>query len=99
LIKERALLSATALRRMQPVMGAVNDALDAMNNFRDNPRGILRLSVVRAAAASIIAPLVPAFLNENPEVTLEIVTEIRMPTSLTNGLTPASVQASGLRRT
>jgi DNA-binding transcriptional LysR family regulator len=46
-----------------------------MNDFRDNQRGMLRLSVVRAAAASIIAPLVPAFLSENPEVTLEIVTD------------------------
>jgi len=63
------------LHHMQPVMGAINDALDAMNNFRDNPRGALRLSIVRAAAISIVAPLVPAFLREHPDIALEIVTD------------------------
>jgi DNA-binding transcriptional LysR family regulator len=63
------------LHRMQPVMTAVDDALDAMNSFRDNPRGTLRLSIVRAAAISIIGPLVPAFLREYPDLELEIITD------------------------
>jgi DNA-binding transcriptional LysR family regulator len=63
------------LHHMQPVMGAIDDALDAMNNFRDYPRGILRLSIVREAALSIIAPLVPAFLREYPDISLEIITD------------------------
>jgi DNA-binding transcriptional LysR family regulator len=63
------------LHHMQPVIGAIDDALDAMNNFRDNPRGTLRLSIVRAAAITIIAPLVPAFLREYPDIALEIVTD------------------------
>jgi len=63
------------LHRMQPVMTAVDEALDSMNSFRDNPRGMLRLSIVRAAAISIIAPLLPAFLREYPDVELEIVTD------------------------
>jgi DNA-binding transcriptional LysR family regulator len=63
------------LHHMQPVMGAIDDALDAMNSFRDNPRGTLRLSIVRAAAISIIAPLVPEFLREYPDIALEIVTD------------------------
>jgi DNA-binding transcriptional LysR family regulator len=63
------------LHHMQPVMGAINDALDAMNSFRDSPRGTLRLSIVRAAAISIIAPLVPAFLREYPDIALEIITD------------------------
>jgi DNA-binding transcriptional LysR family regulator len=63
------------LHHMQPVMGAIDDALDAMNSFRDNPRGTLRLSIVRAAAITIIAPLVPAFLREYPDIALEIVTD------------------------
>jgi hypothetical protein len=33
-------------------MGAINGALDAMNSFRDSPRGTLRLSIVRAGAGS-----------------------------------------------
>src|SRR5258707_322347 len=31
------------LHHMQPVMAAIDDALDAMNSFRDNPRGHLPL--------------------------------------------------------
>jgi DNA-binding transcriptional LysR family regulator len=63
------------LHRLQPVISAINQALDAMNDFRDNPRGILRLSIPRSAAVSIIAPLVPAFLSEYPDIALEIVTD------------------------
>jgi DNA-binding transcriptional LysR family regulator len=63
------------LHHMQPVMGAINHALDAVNSFRDNPRGTLRLSITRAVATTIIAPLVPAFLREYPDIALEIVTD------------------------
>jgi DNA-binding transcriptional LysR family regulator len=63
------------LHRLQPVISAIDDALDAMNDFRDNPRGTLRLSILRSAAVSIIAPLVPAFLSEYPDIALEIVTD------------------------
>jgi hypothetical protein len=34
-------------------MGAINDAFDAMNSFRDRPRETLRLSMVRAGAAAL----------------------------------------------
>jgi len=63
------------LHHMQPVLIAVNDALDAMNDFRDSPRGTLRLSIVWSAAGWIIAPLVPAFLTEHPDISLEIVAD------------------------
>jgi DNA-binding transcriptional LysR family regulator len=63
------------LHQMQPVIAAVEDALEAMNSFRDSPRGTLRLSVVRAAAKMMIAPLLPGFLREYPDISLEIVTD------------------------
>jgi len=63
------------LHHMQPVMGAMNEALDAMNEFRDNPRGRLRLSVARAAASVTLGPLLPAFFKEHPDIALEIVTD------------------------
>src|SRR5262249_60219646 len=63
------------LHHLQPVMGAMNDALDGMNEFRDTPRGRLRLSVARAAASMIIGPLLPAFFKEYPDIALEIVTD------------------------
>jgi len=63
------------LHHLQPAMAAINDALDAMNDFRDTPRGTLRLSILRATAVSIIAPLVPAFLSQYPDIALEIITD------------------------
>src|SRR5260221_5800898 len=38
---------------IEPVMGAINGAFDAMNSLRDSPRGTLRLSIVRAGAAAL----------------------------------------------
>src|SRR5262249_43476175 len=63
------------LHHLQPVMGAMNEALDAMNEFRDNPRGRLRLSVGRGGASLLIGPLWPAFFKEYPDIALEIVTD------------------------
>jgi DNA-binding transcriptional LysR family regulator len=63
------------LHHMQPVLGAVDNALDAVNSFRDSPRGHLRLSIARVVALSLISPLIPEFLAEYPDITLEIVTD------------------------
>jgi DNA-binding transcriptional LysR family regulator len=63
------------LADLQPVMAAVDEALDGVNDFRDQPGGMLRLSINRPVAAHIIAPLLPEFLAEQPDITLEIVTD------------------------
>jgi DNA-binding transcriptional LysR family regulator len=63
------------LHQMQPIMRAMNDALDAMNAFRDSPGGQLRLSVTRSVAASLLEPLLPAFFKECPDIALEIITD------------------------
>jgi DNA-binding transcriptional LysR family regulator len=58
-------------------MTAVNQAIDGVNDFRDNPTGTLRLSITRAAAVQLIAPLLPEFLAEHPGITLEIIADDR----------------------
>jgi DNA-binding transcriptional LysR family regulator len=63
------------LGHLQPVMSAVKQAIDAMNEFRDSPRGSLRLSIARVVALSLISPLIPEFLGEYPDIALEILTD------------------------
>jgi DNA-binding transcriptional LysR family regulator len=56
----------------QPVLDGVDKAIEAVNSFRDKPIGTLRLSMPRAAAIGIVAPLLPKFLAKFPEIKLEI---------------------------
>jgi DNA-binding transcriptional LysR family regulator len=65
------------LSELEPVMTAVSQAIDGVNDFRDNPTGTLRLSITRAAAVQLIAPLLPEFLAEHPGITLEIIADDR----------------------
>jgi DNA-binding transcriptional LysR family regulator len=60
---------------MQPVLEGADQALEAINSFRDKPAGLLRLTVVRPPAMTLMAPLVPLFLAEYPAIQLEIAIE------------------------
>jgi DNA-binding transcriptional LysR family regulator len=57
---------------LDPVLDGVDNAIEAMNEFRDSPSGKLRLSVHPVAAINILAPLVGRFSAQNPAVRLEI---------------------------
>jgi len=63
------------LVHMQPVLEGADQALEAVNAFRDKPAGLLRLLVVRPPALSLVAPLVPLFLQDYPAIQLEIAIE------------------------
>jgi DNA-binding transcriptional LysR family regulator len=56
----------------QPVLDGVDKAIEAVNSFRDKPVGTLRLNVSRAAAVTLVAPLLPQFLRQFPEIKVEI---------------------------
>lgn len=61
--------------RLAPALGEVSAALDAVNAFRDNPAGTLRLNVPTIVARMTLPPLVARFLAENPGVRMEITAE------------------------
>jgi DNA-binding transcriptional LysR family regulator len=61
--------------RLAPALGEVSAALDAVNAFRDNPVGTLRLNVPTIVARMTLPPLVARFLAENPGVRMEITAE------------------------
>ena len=60
------------LNRLNPVLEGVDDAIDAVNAYRDTPAGTIRLTVHPLAAATVIAPLVARFSAAYPSIELEV---------------------------
>ena len=50
------------LERLAPALGEIEGALDAVNGFRDSPRGTLRLNVPIVVANCVLPPIVNGFL-------------------------------------
>ena len=60
------------LGRLRPVMDDYEAAIDSVNEFRDKPAGILRITVAPPAAQSVLAPMIAKFLAQYPDIRLEI---------------------------
>ncbi len=64
---------AHLLERLTPALGEISSALDAVNMFRDSPRGTLRLNVPTIVARRILPPIAIGFLKAHPGITLDVV--------------------------
>ena len=62
------------LERLAPALGEIAGALDAVNSFRDSPRGTLRLNVPSIVAHEILPPIASRFLAAHPGITLDVTT-------------------------
>lgn len=60
------------LRDAQPALKALAGAIDAVNESRDKPAGLLRLNVSQTAADILLMPHLNAFLRAFPDITVEI---------------------------
>jgi DNA-binding transcriptional LysR family regulator len=60
------------LSHLSPVLEGVDNAIDAVNAFRDKPAGTIRLTVHPLAAVTVIAPLVARFAAAYPSIGLEV---------------------------
>jgi LysR family transcriptional regulator, regulator of peptidoglycan recycling len=60
------------LLRLRPVIDDYEAAIESLNEFRDKPAGLLRLTVAPPAAQSVLAPLLAKFLAQYPDIRLEI---------------------------
>ena len=60
------------LARLRPVIDDYEAAIDSLNEFRDKPAGLLRLTVAPPAAQTVMAPLLAKFLAQYPDIKLEI---------------------------
>ena len=60
------------LQRIQPALADLSQAIDELNNWRSEPRGVLRISMPRSAEALFFDRLILPFMLRYPEITLEI---------------------------
>ncbi|MBU3057388.1 LysR family transcriptional regulator [Pseudomonas indica] len=61
--------------RVRPAFLDIADALEDLNNFRDKPSGTLRITAGRPATQLVLLPLASKFLENYPDVRLEIVAD------------------------
>lgn len=53
-------------------LSALDEALEGLNRFRDRPSGLIRLNVPLDAAAHLLTPVIPTFVERFPDVELEV---------------------------
>jgi DNA-binding transcriptional LysR family regulator len=62
----------TLLRRVAPAFGAIEAAVEGVNEFSDTLHGTIRINVPLMAAHMVLAPMFGAFARAYPRVTLEV---------------------------
>lgn len=63
------------VRRVQPALAQLAYALDAINQHRQVPAGLIRVNTSAGAAKILLEPLFLPFLESHPDVQLELVSE------------------------
>ncbi len=66
------------LRRLRPAMDGFDEALDALNDFRDTPVGAVRLTLSRVASELVLEPRLAELRERYPRVRLEVAVEDRV---------------------
>lgn len=59
-------------RRVQPAVSELGDAVGQVRQYRERPSGTVRIHAFRSAAERYIEPILPAFTEAYPEVTLDV---------------------------
>ncbi|MBC8055235.1 MAG: LysR family transcriptional regulator [Rhizobiales bacterium] len=60
------------LAQAEPGLASLAFAIEGLNEVRDKPSGLLRLNLSRTAADILVMPHLTAFLDEFPDITLEM---------------------------
>ncbi len=60
------------LRSLNPALAEIEDGLQAMAEWRDNPSGTVRITTFAYAARIVLLPRLPGFLLANPDVRVEV---------------------------
>jgi DNA-binding transcriptional LysR family regulator len=56
----------------EPILDAIDKAIDHVNALRDKPSGMLRLNMHHAVAMLVVGPLLTQFLAKYPDIKVEI---------------------------
>ncbi|MGF6774139.1 DNA-binding transcriptional LysR family regulator [Paraburkholderia sp. GAS199] len=73
------------LESVESALEQVESGLGAMGQWRGDPAGAIRITTAHYAAHHILAPALPAFLRENPRITVEICVEGRLADLVRDG--------------
>ncbi len=63
------------LASLQPALASVDVAVQTVSTFRESPIGTLRLKVARMPAMMMLGPLVGRFIQQHPDISLEVVVD------------------------
>jgi DNA-binding transcriptional LysR family regulator len=64
--------SEQMLKRLRPLFEDLESAVDEANAFRDKPAGRLRLTVSPPVASFVLAPLLPRFFAQYPQIVIDM---------------------------
>jgi DNA-binding transcriptional LysR family regulator len=59
------------IARLKPALSSVHDAFKALDELRDRPAGLLRLTVPRLGYEQVLAPRLPEFMARYPDIQLD----------------------------
>jgi DNA-binding transcriptional LysR family regulator len=65
------------LTRVRPALREISAAMEAVNEFRDSPRGTLRINTSEGAARLVLLPKVIELARRHPELHVELATNDR----------------------
>lgn len=66
------------LRSIEPALASIAQGLAALADWRDAPSGTVRLTTFGYAARTILAPRLPRFLLDHPDISVEVIVEDRL---------------------
>ena len=73
------------LRSVESALEEVEAGLGAMDNWRGEPSGSIRITTAQGGARIVLAPALPQFLLEHPKITVEICVESRLADLVRDG--------------
>lgn len=73
------------MRSLDPALAELGRGLAALNDWRGAPSGTVRLTTFGYAARTILAPRLPQFLLDHPEVSVEVIVDDRLVDLVSGG--------------
>jgi DNA-binding transcriptional LysR family regulator len=56
------------LQSLRPALSGIEEGLEALRDWRDNPSGTVRITTFAYAARMVLLPKLPAFLLAHPDI-------------------------------
>ncbi|MCB1631737.1 MAG: LysR family transcriptional regulator [Steroidobacteraceae bacterium] len=66
------------LEAISEPLGALDEAIEGLNRFRESPAGLVRLNVMQDAALYLLSPVMPVLAERYPDVQIDIAINNRM---------------------